>query len=273
MKKILAISLFCLLLSSFSFAAYAEAPARELDDVSFIIDFEPAEFNGNAILANGRMLLPMRDFFESIGADLDWCDQEKQVNASYNGNQITLKIEKHTAYINDNMLILDVAPTLVSDATYIPVRFAAESLGYEIIWSDSLRTIYAFSETEDLDLSFIPEQAQPVEEKVPALNVVDTFSGTASWYGGKFHGRRTTSGEVFDQYAMTAAHRTLPFGTFVKVTHKATDDSVVVKINDRGPHIHGRIIDLSMASADKIGLRARGLGEVIVEVLKNYQPK
>ena len=78
--------------------------------------------------------------------------------------------------------------------------------------------------------------------------------GAASWYGPGFHGRKTASGERFNKHAMTAAHRTLPFGARVKVTNERTGRAVVVRINDRGPYAHGRIIDLSEASAKAIGL-------------------
>jgi rare lipoprotein A len=78
--------------------------------------------------------------------------------------------------------------------------------------------------------------------------------GQASWYGPGFHGRRTASGEIFDTRAMTAAHRTLPFGTRVRVTNRKTGRSAVVRINDRGPYAHGRIIDLSHASARALGI-------------------
>ena len=79
-------------------------------------------------------------------------------------------------------------------------------------------------------------------------------SGRASWYGPGFHGRRTASGETFNTNDMTAAHRTLPFGTKVRVVNKKTGRSVVVRINDRGPYAHGRVIDLSKASAQAIGI-------------------
>ena len=78
--------------------------------------------------------------------------------------------------------------------------------------------------------------------------------GKASWYGPGFHGRRTASGEIFNTNEMTAAHRSLPFGTRVRVTNHRTGRSTVVRINDRGPYAHGRIIDLSRASADAIGI-------------------
>lgn len=91
--------------------------------------------------------------------------------------------------------------------------------------------------------------------------------GLASWYGGKFQGRLTSSGEVFDTNLMTAAHKTLPFGTVVKVTNLANGRSTVVKINDRGPFIEGRIIDLSRAAAVQIDMVGTGTARVSVEVL------
>jgi len=90
-----------------------------------------------------------------------------------------------------------------------------------------------------------------------------TFSGKASYYGSE-SGSRTASGQRFNQNAMTAAHRTLPFGTRVKVTHGGR--SVVVTINDRGPFIRGRVLDLSKGAARAIGLTGRGVGQVVAEI-------
>lgn len=92
------------------------------------------------------------------------------------------------------------------------------------------------------------------------------FYGYATWYGGKFHGRRTASGEVYNMYDFTAAHRTLPFGTIVRVTNLKNKKSVIVRINDRGPWIRRNIIDLSYAAARKIGIGGRV--KVKIEVLK-----
>jgi len=86
--------------------------------------------------------------------------------------------------------------------------------------------------------------------------------GRASWYGKRFHGRRTASGERFDMHALTAAHKTLPFGTRVRVRSVHTGKEVVVRINDRGPYAHRRIIDLSYAAAHALGVRHRGVTEV-----------
>jgi rare lipoprotein A len=97
--------------------------------------------------------------------------------------------------------------------------------------------------------------------------------GLASWYGPRFHGRRTASGERFDMHALTAAHPFLPFGSVVRVENPATGRSVDVRINDRGPHIKQRIIDLSRAAARALGLLDDGSGTnpVVLKLLKPAQ--
>ena len=96
-------------------------------------------------------------------------------------------------------------------------------------------------------------QGMPAEAGgLPTARTIQT--GPASWYGPGFHGRPTASGEPFSTNKLTAAHRTLPFGTRVRVVHRKSGRSVVVRINDRGPYAHGRVIDLSWASAQAIDL-------------------
>ena len=91
-------------------------------------------------------------------------------------------------------------------------------------------------------------------------------AGIASYYGGAFHGRRTASGERFNMHAMTAAHRTLPFGSRVRVVNLGNGKAVVVRITDRGPFVRGRVIDMSAGAARAIGVK--GLGKVCVERLR-----
>jgi rare lipoprotein A len=100
----------------------------------------------------------------------------------------------------------------------------------------------------------------------PAAAVVPTAQrGLASWYGPRFHGRRTASGERFDMHALTAAHLKLPLGSYARVTLLSSGKSVVVRITDRGPHAAHRVIDLSRAAAVQLGLLKRGVGEVAVQ--------
>lgn len=93
----------------------------------------------------------------------------------------------------------------------------------------------------------------------------ETISGIASYYGPNFHGKKTASGEIFDMYKMTCAHRTLPFGTELLVTNPKNKKSVKVRVNDRGPFIKGVILDLSMGAAKKIGLSK---GKVIIKIIR-----
>ena len=89
----------------------------------------------------------------------------------------------------------------------------------------------------------------------------------ASWYGIPYDGRTTSSGETFDMHALTAAHRTLPFNTWLEVTNLDNGKRVEVRINDRGPFVQGRIIDLSMGAADRIGMVRAGLAKVRLKVI------
>ena len=100
-----------------------------------------------------------------------------------------------------------------------------------------------------------------------ATSAVLKLKGVAAWYGGKFQGRMTANGETFDLHAYTAAHRTLPFGTLVRVRHACNGRHVIVRINDRGPYGGGRIIDLSQAAAREIGIYRKGRCKVELQVV------
>src|SRR5690606_38240052 len=91
--------------------------------------------------------------------------------------------------------------------------------------------------------------------------------GVASWYGRKFHGQKTANGETYNVYAMSAAHPTLPLPSFARVTHEASGRSVIVRVNDRGPFLRGRVIDLSYAAAAKLGIIGQGSDVVRVEAI------
>ncbi|WP_082925569.1 septal ring lytic transglycosylase RlpA family protein [Erythrobacter neustonensis] len=119
---------------------------------------------------------------------------------------------------------------------------------------------------EMVPLTTVAELPAPVAQTAEAAPSAPRESivgrGSASYYAAHFNGRRTASGERFDNADLTAAHRTLPFGSRVRVTNVANGRSVVVRINDRGPFTRGRMIDVSRAAADQLGLVARGHGDV-----------
>ncbi len=125
--------------------------------------------------------------------------------------------------------------------------------------------------------SDVSSQAKPLEtqeaiEIAPDTKPLLVETGIASWYGAPYHNRRGSNGEIYDMHAMTAAHRTLPLGSIVRVTDTGTGSSAIVRITDRGPFIEGRIVDLSQAAAKKIGLVQKGTAQVRLEVLKTPEP-
>lgn len=152
------------------------------------------------------------------------------------------------------------------------LRSTVRSVAVSVALASALSTACAPSATpqagdvggsSDTSLSERPTVTMPRPSTAPPA-VPDrwTETGEASWYGPGFAGRATANGETFDPNLLTAAHPTLPFDTRVRVTLVATGQSVVVRINDRGPFARGRIIDLSRAAADQIGLVAIGVGDV-----------
>ena len=118
-----------------------------------------------------------------------------------------------------------------------------------------------------VSLSLLVSCAAPQSHTESPVQATKTIYGAASWYGPKFQGRRTASGERFQKEDLTAAHPTLPFDTLVRVTNESNGKSVVVRINDRGPFTGKRIIDLSQRAAQVIGLMKTGVGPVKLDVL------
>ena len=179
-------------------------------------------------------------------------------------------VEETTRVVNPEVL----APTETDGLVLAEiVEETAKEGSTEAIASKELPT----TETDELleiALEVAPEPVlPPLPSEMPEIPEVDVervisrSTGMASWYGPGFHGRRTANGERFNQNAMTAAHRSLPFNTRVRVTNKNNGRSVVLRINDRGPFIRGRIIDVSVGAAKKLGMYSSGVAPVKVEVL------
>ena len=119
------------------------------------------------------------------------------------------------------------------------------------------------------------EKADTSANDLAALASVKPLSvetGKASWYGAPYHNRRSSNGEIYDMHALTAAHRTLPLGSIVRVTNLKTDHSTVVRITDRGPFVEGRIVDLSLAAAKQADIWQAGVAQVRLEVLRTPVP-
>ncbi len=128
-----------------------------------------------------------------------------------------------------------------------------------------------YKKNGELHATMRPYSVMGKEYYPTVVRVGDTFSGMASWYGPDFHGKSTSNGEGYDMYAMTAAHKTLPMNTVVRVTNTQTDAQTIVRINDRGPFVETRIIDLSLAAAKQIGVDRTGTAPVTLEVL-GFEP-
>jgi rare lipoprotein A len=111
-----------------------------------------------------------------------------------------------------------------------------------------------------------PPPAAPAPAPVPAAATSGVETGLAAVYSDKLNGRKTASGETYDRNKLTTAHKTLPFGTKVKVTNVKNDKSVVLRVNDRGPTQAGRVVDISPAAAKALGISSKGMAEVRVEV-------
>jgi len=112
---------------------------------------------------------------------------------------------------------------------------------------------------------FVPVTVKENTVNASAVKFIDRGTLKASWYGPRFHGKFTANGEVYDQMALTAAHKYLSFGTLLKITNPKNGKSVIVRINDRGPYIEGRELDLSKGAAIELGILAKGVARVKVQ--------
>lgn len=116
-----------------------------------------------------------------------------------------------------------------------------------------------------LSEEFVPVTVKENTVNVSIVKLIDRGTMRASWYGPKFHGKFTANGEVYDQMALTAAHKYLTFGTLLKVTNPKNGKSVIVRINDRGPYIEGRELDLSKGAAIELGMLEKGVARVKIQ--------
>jgi len=170
------------------------------------------------------------------------------IQPAWENNQYVIKFGDHAQWVLDQSMIFP-------ETTQNPAQDT-------LMIANRLRRLLGNAEP----VATIPTPPAPKQENIIA-RVVRVISGIASWYGPGFHGNRSASGEIFDQNALTAAHLTLPFGTRVRVTNMRNGQSVVVRINDRGPFKGDRIIDISKAAAQRIGMTSTGIAPVKLEVL------
>jgi len=283
-KKIILLSI----LLTFLLAASGTAAAGE---VQVIIEEEKHASISTPLVIEDIPLLSMREYFEMLGAQVSWQEETRTAVGINEDLNIRIPIDSEYAVVNGNPIEMEVPAKIIDGSTYISLDTAGQLAGYYVTWEEEKDKIKA-SKTKELiekagnekeeelvetvsveesEETQEPEKSEYAEEseepEAEEVQVVHTETGVASWYGSKFHGNRTSSGETFNKYELTAAHPDLPFNTYVEVTFLQTGSSTTVRINDRGPHVGGRIIDLSRAAAEKIGLRPYGVGEVTLEVL------
>ena len=178
--------------------------------------------------------------------------------------------------------LLLICGAISGSATLLPVD-AADFLDQDLVDPIDPGDLIAppvVTPSAAIKASLTPADVEEAEDPAPALavlpppqikvvpTVVRVITGEASWYGPGFLGNRTANGEVYQRGTMTAAHRTLPFGTKVRVTNLWNGRSEVIRINDRGPFVHHRVIDLGHGAASSLGLTASGIAQVRLEVLR-----
>ena len=156
-----------------------------------------------------------------------------------------------------------VIPVVASDLAYVD----AETLT-DVVSTSSLEPKTLLLPDDVVEVVNPPAAVLPKPKVKVVPDVARVITGEASWYGPGFYGNRTANGEIYRQGTMTAAHRTLPFGTKVRVTNLWNGRSAVIRINDRGPFVAHRVIDLGHGAASTLGLISSGIAEVRLEVLR-----
>ncbi|MEQ8465464.1 septal ring lytic transglycosylase RlpA family protein [Coleofasciculus sp. E1-EBD-02] len=235
--------------SSKTVSGYQSSEADQLDNiaspsVTSTSNANPDDAVGRATAVAAQLNQLHRDNIDADAIAVRW-------NESCNCYSIQVN-DQELVQVNENTILPDTTENLTEDA-----RQATNRLRRLMGNAPPLRQIEG------------KPKAQTIAQ-VALGPVRFQVKGIASWYGPGFHGNRSASGERFNQNALTAAHRSLPFGTNVRVTNLNNGRSVIVRINDRGPYTRGRVIDLSAAAARVLGLIRTGVAPVRIEVLDNY---
>ena len=204
------------------------------------------------IFVNGKLVLRIR---AAAGGYTSWQRAELVTTRLRQLVQLNADFSEIAPGLENGQVVIRAGPKLIIT---VDQRSAAANNttapDLALAWTNNIRC----------SLEVAPIKADDVWQ---AMGRERAVTARASWYGSRFHGRPTASGELYDQNVFTAAHRTLPFGTLVLVSNPATEKSVVVRINDRGPFVKGRIIDLSLAAARAIGMEESGVADIQMTVI------
>lgn len=217
-----------------------------------VINENPVNAGVPTLFNEGRTFVPLRILGEFTNSFVEW-DNET--------NTIIITDSENNEYLS-SYLRKDISVNMADKEKLIELDEISSAEAENIIsYRNSAGPL--LNKRDLLNVSGIDEDI--LKNIKNDINFTYIEIGAASWYGSRFHGSRTASGSIFNMYEYTAAHRTLPFGTKVNVISLDTGENVTVTITDRGPHISGRIIDLSYAAASKVGIT--GVGEVKLEIL------
>lgn len=239
--------------------AYVDgAPVVTVPDVSTPENSQPAQPQTPSVL-------PLRSALNGVGVDVEWqqITGGQQIVLVYGGASLTVKIDAAGGVLTTaagSYAYSNVNGSLQTDLDFFQSLFTNASVTANGVGGISVTAIDASQ-----PVSLIVAENDTTGESEGNYTYYE--SGLATWYGSGAQGNYTASGEIFNMYDYTAAHKTLPFGTVCRVTDTDTGKSVVVRINDRGPFGAGRVIDLSYQAASDIGMISKGVANVTVEVL------
>lgn len=294
MKKWLSIAFLTMALFLLAMPVYADTTSSESDceqtaniteEYLTVVCGAKTVTCENEIIREGDLtFLPLREVLQAYGAQLSWAEGEAEtkviITAGQDRCQLVLDLEKQVAYASDDKTY---SLQHIDSTLYLPVHFFVQMVNCAYTWDGdaSVLTLHADQVKEDAQkkgadgtvntyswIMNLPAYEKTVASRSSGVRSDEIYeTGIASYYGSKFHGRGTASGERYDKNAFTAAHKTLPFGTIVRVTAEWNQKTVDVRINDRGPYSRGRVIDLSTAAAAELGMLSKGLGNVTLEVI------
>lgn len=233
------------------------------------IDLKPIpDADHVSILINGTEVIRLRETSTEGASPMDQAINLASHLSQFmaqQGDAEAIKIEP-SANESETMILAGETPILTVDRNAAR-RFNGKHRDLAFTWSNQIRKALGAGRYIDPVLADVGNSQFDEINHDELVSTGNIQEGGASWYGPNFHGKHTASGAIFNMNELTAAHKTLPFGTLVKVTFNRTGKSTVVRITDRGPYAHGRIIDLSKAAAKEIGLLGSGTGQVKLEIL------
>ncbi len=228
----------------------------------------------DTVVVSDTSYLPVRDVLLSYGIQVEWVTNEVQpklvLKDGVGTYQVTVDMKNKEAKCGKAEFRVENKDGRIC----LPAQFYSLIIGNaEVTWSNDNKVLTVVP--KDINGTFVvqnvPEyveepKTEASKQEIASLEFYE--SGQATWYGAALHGNLTASGEPFNMYDNTAAHKTLPFGTRVKVTNMQNGKSVVVRITDRGPFAPGRVIDLSMAAAQQVDMISSGVVPAKLEIVR-----